>query len=117
MRRAMTPRLRGKTGGAKKPDARHASSRGYQRSGAVLMPAHTRRSRGVHARFGADRRPWPDPRDLRLHRPPDKRDVPYVPTESPVVQAMLDFAGVGPGDVLFDLGCGDGRIPIAAAKR
>lgn len=30
---------------------------------------------------------------------------------------MLDLAGVGKGDVVFDLGCGDGRIPITAAKR
>ena len=46
-----------------------------------------------------------------------KRDVPYVPTAEPVVEAMLDLAGVGPADVVYDLGCGDGRVVIAAAKR
>lgn len=43
-------------------------------------------------------------------------DVVYVPTPEPVVQAMLAMAGVKKGDVLYDLGSGDGRIPITAAK-
>ncbi|OEY67942.1 methyltransferase [Marinobacter sp. X15-166B] len=42
-------------------------------------------------------------------------DVPYVPTDEKVVEAMLDFAYVGRKDVLYDLGCGDGRIVVAAA--
>ncbi|MCX6573760.1 MAG: class I SAM-dependent methyltransferase [Candidatus Aminicenantes bacterium] len=44
-------------------------------------------------------------------------DVPYVPTPTEVVDEMLHLAGVKAGDVLYDLGCGDGRIVIAAAKR
>ena len=44
-------------------------------------------------------------------------DIPYVPTPSNVVDAMLDLANIKPGDVLIDLGSGDGRIVIAAAKR
>jgi len=44
-------------------------------------------------------------------------DVPYVPTKEPVVDRMLHMAGVKQGDVLYDLGCGDGRIVITAAKR
>ncbi len=43
-------------------------------------------------------------------------DVPYVPTPQPVVDKMLDLAKVGKNDVLYDLGCGDGRIVITAAK-
>lgn len=43
-------------------------------------------------------------------------DVIYVPTPHTVVTAMLRAAGVGPGDIVFDLGSGDGRIPIAAVK-
>lgn len=43
-------------------------------------------------------------------------DVPYVPTPEPVVDAMLSIAEVGPADTLIDLGSGDGRIPIAAAR-
>ncbi|HEX8258491.1 MAG TPA: methyltransferase domain-containing protein [Allosphingosinicella sp.] len=43
-------------------------------------------------------------------------DVIYVPTPPPVVQAMLRLGGVKKGDLLYDLGSGDGRIPIAAAK-
>ena len=44
-------------------------------------------------------------------------DVPFVVSAEPVVEAMLDLAGVRAGDVLYDLGCGDGRIVIAAARR
>jgi SAM-dependent methyltransferase len=43
-------------------------------------------------------------------------DVPFEPTPHPVVDAMLRLAKVGPGDLLIDLGSGDGRIAIAAAK-
>ena len=45
------------------------------------------------------------------------RDVPFVPTQQKVVEKMLDMARVGPRDVVYDLGSGDGRIVIAAAKR
>lgn len=45
------------------------------------------------------------------------RDVPYVPTPEKVVERMLEVAKVGPNDVVYDLGSGDGRIPITAAKR
>ncbi len=44
-------------------------------------------------------------------------DVPYVGTPANVVDAMLKLANVGPGDYVVDLGCGDGRMVIAAAKR
>ncbi len=44
-------------------------------------------------------------------------DVPFVPTPMEVVDEMLRLAGVKSGDVLYDLGCGEGRIVIAAAKR
>jgi SAM-dependent methyltransferase len=46
-------------------------------------------------------------------RPPD---VIYLPTPSFVVHAMLEAAGVTADDVVYDLGSGDGRIPIAAAR-
>jgi SAM-dependent methyltransferase len=42
--------------------------------------------------------------------------VPYVPTSPETVSAMLKLAGVQKSDLLIDLGCGDGRIVIAAAK-
>jgi hypothetical protein len=44
------------------------------------------------------------------------QDVRYEPTPTPVVRAMLELAAVGPQDVVYDLGSGDGRIPITAAK-
>lgn len=44
-------------------------------------------------------------------------DVIYVPTPQEVVDAMLDVAKVGASDVVYDLGCGDGRIVVTAAKK
>jgi len=44
-------------------------------------------------------------------------DVIYVPTPQAVVDAMLRLARVGRNDVVYDLGCGDGRIVISAAKQ
>jgi len=57
---------------------------------------------------------WPVPA-LAGRAPP--LDVGYVPTPPRVVVAMLRLARVGPDDVVYDLGSGDGRIPIAAARR
>jgi SAM-dependent methyltransferase len=47
-------------------------------------------------------------------RPPD---APYVTTREDVVFGMLKLANVGPDDMVYDLGCGDGRIPIMAAQK
>jgi SAM-dependent methyltransferase len=46
-----------------------------------------------------------------------KLDVPYVPTPETVVDKMLTMAAVTKDDVVYDLGCGDGRIVITAAKK
>ena len=43
-------------------------------------------------------------------------DVPYEPTHPRVVEKMLSVAGVSEGDIVYDLGCGDGRIVVAAVK-
>jgi len=50
-------------------------------------------------------------------RPKRKLDVWYVPTPHEIVDRMLDVAKVRTGDVVYDLGCGDGRMVIAAAKK
>jgi ubiquinone/menaquinone biosynthesis C-methylase UbiE len=44
-------------------------------------------------------------------------DVVYIPTPQAVVDAMLDVAGVKPSDIVYDLGSGDGRIVITAARK
>jgi SAM-dependent methyltransferase len=44
-------------------------------------------------------------------------DVPFVPTNYEVVEEMLKIANVGKNDILYDLGCGDGRIVVTAAKK
>ena len=46
-----------------------------------------------------------------------KPDVHYVPTPEEVVAEMLKLANVGKDDVIYDLGCGDGRIVITAAQK
>jgi len=43
-------------------------------------------------------------------------DVPFVPTPEVVVRRMLQIAGVKPGEIVYDLGCGDGRVLIIAAR-
>ena len=48
---------------------------------------------------------------------PVKKDVPYVPTPQPVVDRMLEMAAVTKDDVVYDLGCGDGRMVVTAAKK
>lgn len=50
--------------------------------------------------------------NIRLREP----DVQFEPTPQRVVHRMLKLAKVGPGDIVYDLGSGDGRIPITAAK-
>ena len=55
---------------------------------------------------------------LGSHGREDAEDLaPYVATPRPVLDRMLEMAGVGPEDVVYDIGCGDGRIVIAAAER
>ena len=49
-------------------------------------------------------------------QPRREPDVPFVPTTEEAVAAMLKLGEVTKNDVLYDLGCGDGRIVIAAAK-
>lgn len=50
-------------------------------------------------------------------RPDAPQLAPYVPTPQDVVERMLTLAEVTKSDVVYDLGCGDGRIPITAAKK
>jgi SAM-dependent methyltransferase len=59
------------------------------------------------ASIAQERYPWEDPCQW---------DVPYVPTPLEVVDRMLEIAKVGSNDILYDLGCGDGRIVIRAAS-
>ena len=54
--------------------------------------------------------PTPSPQEYQS-------SIPYVPTPQPVVDAMLKIANVGKDDLIYDLGSGDGRIPVTAAQR
>jgi tRNA G37 N-methylase Trm5 len=50
-------------------------------------------------------------------KPQREPDVIYVPTPQEVVDKMLEMADVRKGEIVYDLGCGDGRIPVTAAKK
>ena len=50
-------------------------------------------------------------------KPARSPDVVYVPTPHDVVDKMFEVAGVKKGELVYDLGCGDGRIVVAAAKK
>ena len=54
--------------------------------------------------------------DLTVEDPADRVRVIYVPTPDALVAEMIELAGVGPADVVFEPGCGDARITIAAVK-
>jgi tRNA G37 N-methylase Trm5 len=64
---------------------------------------------------------WPENRPTVLHANDSDWDsphiAPYVPTPHEVVSRMLELAEIKQGDVLYDLGSGDGRIVVAAAKK
>ena len=55
--------------------------------------------------------------DAQTKRPDAPQLAPYVPTPQDVVDRMLVLANVQKGDFVVDLGCGDGRIPVTAAKK
>lgn len=57
------------------------------------------------------------PQFARGQAPQRRPDVRFLSTPDNVVEAMLELAEVTPADVVYDLGSGDGRIPIAAAKK
>jgi precorrin-6B methylase 2 len=54
---------------------------------------------------------------LAAQKPKRAPDVRYEPSDPEIVAAMLKLAGVRKNDVVYDLGCGDGRIVITAAQR
>jgi len=56
-------------------------------------------------------------RAQQIKKPSRKPDVIYVPTPQDVVDKMLEMAEIKEGDIVYDLGCGDGRIVVTAAER
>jgi predicted RNA methylase len=60
---------------------------------------------------------WAEPNEAESGAEKPKLDVQFVPTPQAVVDKMLSMAGIKEGDVLYDLGCGDGRIVVTAARR
>jgi precorrin-6B methylase 2 len=58
-----------------------------------------------------------EPSPVAAQAPSRAPDVVYDPTPHPIVAEMLKLARIGPKDIVYDLGCGDGRIVIAAARQ
>ena len=54
---------------------------------------------------------------IAAQQPARTPDIHFTPTRHNVADAMLQLAGVKPGDVVYDLGSGDGRLPIIAAQK
>ena len=86
-----------------------------ERGAVSFAPAPAAQSRG--GARAATRRSLQRRRAARQsQKPPRRPDVIFVPTPNETVEEMLRLARLKQGDVLYDLGSGDGRIPIAAAK-
>ncbi len=80
--------------------------------GALLLAALTG---GLFAQTNAPRTTGVAPSESSA--PAKKPDVVFVPTRPEVVKRMLEMAEIRTNDILYDLGCGDGRIVVAAAKQ
>jgi precorrin-6B methylase 2 len=59
----------------------------------------------------------PEPQEKKQDKPTREPDVIFVPTPQEVVDRMLELAQVKKTDLVYDLGCGDGRIVVTAAKK
>jgi precorrin-6B methylase 2 len=66
---------------------------------------------------GQDAKKRDDPAGTETLTKTKEPDVVFVPTPQEVVDKMLEMAQVKKGDILYDLGCGDGRIVVTAAKK
>ena len=81
----------------------------------IMLPsggAQTTRMRQVRVEAGKDHEI-----DLRPGKDTESSEIIFVPTPQSVVEKMLDFAKVTKNDTVYDLGCGDGRIVVTAAKK
>lgn len=85
-----------------------------------ILPSLPSRRAALRAISALPALPWLASANAQIPEPvlgtPGK-DSGWIPTPNGMVEAMLEMAGVGPADVVCDLGSGDGRIPILAAKR
>lgn len=80
-----------------------------------MMASHVARHSAAAILLSALLACTPEPGDMEEYG--WRLDPPYVPTTQSVAEAMLEFAGVKPDDVVYDLGSGDGRIPITAVRK
>ena len=92
-------------------------------AGVALVERANDESDGVESALAVvvgrtSRRGWGARRPQAARAPSGPQSLaPYVPTPQDVVERMLELAGVGLDDVVYDLGCGDGRTVITAAKK
>jgi SAM-dependent methyltransferase len=83
---------------------------------AAWIPVFYDRGSGLQSTASAGL-PQDDKQAKPAREPYRSPDVPYVPTPRVVVEKMLELAEVKKDDVVYDLGCGDGRIVVTAAKK
>lgn len=88
------------------------SSATFERD-AYVSPTHRQHDAEVSANASNPSGDTTESGDASIRTP----DVVYVPTPQPVVDKMLQVAKLRKSDVVYDLGCGDGRIVVTAAKR
>lgn len=111
------------TGSETKPPAAEGASL-VAAAQPVAEPAETTQTTQTGAKQGKSQAPAQPPKtaqktdeDYTPQTGQEGKDVVWVPTPQPLVNRMLDMANLTPKDTLFDLGSGDGRTVISAAKR
>jgi precorrin-6B methylase 2 len=93
-----------------------AAGLGYYLLGGTPQPAKTVMAPAPVQKSEPTATPKPAPAPAATPQSPPRLDIHFVPTPHEVVKRMLELAEVGPNDIHYDLGSGDGRIVIAAVK-
>jgi hypothetical protein len=110
--------------GSKASGAKQAGSTAPSAAGQQTAPSASQAPKASSGTAGstatvapAPAQPATNPPAVEQAQEPKRPDVIFVPTPQEVVDKMLELAQVTKDDVVYDLGCGDGRIVVTAAKK
>jgi len=106
-----------KTDVARKPDETIRPADFKKTEETIKQPADTKKPEETTKKTDEAKKPEDKKPAATDDKPDRKPDVIFVPTPQEVVDKMLELAEVKKDDVVYDLGCGDGRIPVTAAKK